>query len=61
MFGRESKRHDPDRIDVDDESQVRHWSQALGVSEEELRTAVEFAGSSAAEVRNYLNRQHSHA
>jgi len=60
MFGRE-KGQDQERINLDDDSQVRYWSRTLGVSEEELRTAVEFAGSSAAEVRNYLSRQHSHA
>jgi len=60
MFGRE-KGQEQERIDLDNDSQVKYWSRTLGVSEEELRTAVEFAGSSAAEVRNYLNRQHSHA
>lgn len=43
-----------DSIDLGQPRQVDHWTQTLGVSEEQLRTAVEHAGSSVEAVRKYL-------
>jgi hypothetical protein len=49
-------RGEPDRsrINLNQEHEVRYWTQALDVTEDELREAVRAAGSSAADVREYL-------
>jgi hypothetical protein len=39
------------------EHEVRYWTQALGVSESQLRSAVESVGSSADKVRAFLSGQ----
>jgi hypothetical protein len=57
--GKQAQGHE--RVDLSEDSEVMYWTQALGVSEEDLRTAVEFAGSSPEAVRDYLSRQHLHA
>jgi hypothetical protein len=38
-------------ISLTQEHEVRYWTQALGVSEERLREAIERVGPSAAKVR----------
>lgn len=43
-----------DPIDLEEPRTVRYWTETLGVSEEQLHTAVEHAGVSAEEVRKYL-------
>jgi Protein of unknown function (DUF3606) len=43
-----------DAIDLEEPRTVRYWTETLGVSEEQLHTAVEHAGVSAEEVRKYL-------
>jgi hypothetical protein len=45
---------DRDRIDMSDEDEVRNWTQSLGVSKEELQSAVQAAGDRADKVREYL-------
>lgn len=45
---------DRDRISLSEDYEVRDWTQALGVSEQELREAVDAVGSSADKVRAYL-------
>lgn len=45
------------RINVNEEWEVRHWTEALGVSKEELERAVQQVGPSAAAVREHLKRQ----
>jgi hypothetical protein len=61
MFTNKSTQaRDHERVDLSDDREVRYWSQALGASEEDLRTAVEFAGSSPEAVRDYLSRQRLH-
>ena len=42
------------RIDVNDPNEVRHWSQSLGVTPEELKAAVSRVGTSAEKVRESL-------
>ncbi|MCW0375958.1 DUF3606 domain-containing protein [Xanthomonas sacchari] len=39
---------DRDRINLHEDDEVRDWTQALGVSADELRAAVQAVGSSAA-------------
>ena len=48
----------PDRryINVDDEYEVSYWSKELGVSADELKSAVQKAGPSVKAVREYLGR-----
>jgi hypothetical protein len=45
---------DRQRINVDQEHEVRYWSQKLGVTPEELRTAVRDVGPMAAAVEQRL-------
>lgn len=50
-------RPDRDRINLSEEHEVRYWTQALGVDEAQLRAAVKAAGSTAAAVREYLQKR----
>lgn len=43
-------------IDVTDPSDVDYWTDALGVSETELRLAVAAVGSSVQDVRDHLGK-----
>jgi hypothetical protein len=45
---------DRNRISLSEEYEMRYWTQALGVSEEELLDAVREVGHSAAAVREHL-------
>ncbi|MGE5170294.1 MAG: DUF3606 domain-containing protein [Rudaea sp.] len=45
---------DRQRINVNQEHEVRYWSQKLGVTPEELRTAVKDVGPMAAAVEQRL-------
>ncbi|KQQ97367.1 DUF3606 domain-containing protein [Massilia sp. Leaf139] len=47
---------DRSRINVHEEWEVRHWTEALGVSREELERAVAEVGVSANAVREHLKR-----
>ena len=42
------------RINLSEEYEVRDWTRSLGVSEDELRGAVDAVGNSADRVREYL-------
>ncbi len=44
------------RINVSQEDEVSYWSQELGVSAEQLKSAVQNAGPSLKAVREYLRR-----
>ncbi len=44
------------RINVHEEWEVRHWTEALGVSKEQLERAVKQVGPSADAVREHLKR-----
>lgn len=45
---------DAARIDLEEEHELRYWTQVLGVSETKLRAAVMFAGVMTGDVRAYL-------
>ena len=47
---------DRDRINTSEDYEVRYWARELGVSEEELRAAVEAVGNGADDVRRPLKR-----
>ena len=49
-------RADRDRINVDQEYEVRDWAKHFGVSEDELRQAVQAAGPMVKDVQRHLNR-----
>ncbi|WP_399683665.1 DUF3606 domain-containing protein [Xenophilus sp.] len=46
--------HDRKLINLNEPYEVRDWTKSLGVSEEELRRAVEAVGNSADKVREHL-------
>lgn len=48
---------DRSRINVHEEWEVRHWTEALGVSKEELERAVKAVGPSVNAVREHLGRR----
>lgn len=52
-----SGQQDRSRINVHEEWEVRHWTEALGVSRAELEKAVAEVGVSAEAVRQYLKRK----
>jgi len=47
---------DRSRISMGEEHEVRYWTQALGVSREELQRAVDKVGNSADAVRKELGK-----
>ncbi|WP_026354617.1 DUF3606 domain-containing protein [Massilia niastensis] len=47
---------DRSRINVHEEWEVRYWTEALGVSKEELERAVKAVGPGAAAVREHLKK-----
>lgn len=47
---------DRSRINVHEPWEVRYWTQELGVTEAQLRAAVNAVGVSAAAVRRHLGR-----
>lgn len=47
---------DSARINVDEPWEVRWWCKSLGVTEEELRKAVQAAGVMVEDVKRYLGR-----
>ena len=47
---------DRDRIDVNEEWELRDWSQKFGVSPDELKRAVQQVGDRAEAVRQHLGK-----
>ncbi|AWH17646.1 DUF3606 domain-containing protein [Stenotrophomonas sp. ZAC14D2_NAIMI4_7] len=47
---------DRDRINVNEDYELQYWTQALGVSADELRAAVKAVGPTAAAVREHLGK-----
>jgi hypothetical protein len=45
---------DRNRISLDEEHEVRYWTNQLGVSREELEQAVKNVGNNAERVREHL-------
>lgn len=56
MSDDKSKRggRDRERIAMDEEYEVRYWTQAFGVSKDELQEAVKSVGNNADAVRRHL-------
>jgi uncharacterized protein DUF3606 len=46
---------DRSRINIHEAHEVRYWTRALGVTEEQLKAAVAKAGVMAADVRRHLD------
>jgi hypothetical protein len=44
------------RINLNEEHELRYWTEALNVSEAQLRTAVGAVGVGAEAVKRFLNR-----
>lgn len=47
---------DAARINLNEDYEVRYWTEELGVSEEELRQAVQRVGSTSKAVREHLQK-----
>ena len=45
------------RISINEEHEVRYWTEALNVSEAQLRAAVSAVGVGAEAVRQFLGRE----
>lgn len=45
---------DRDRISLGEDYEIERWTKSLGVSESELREAVDAVGNNADKVREYL-------
>ena len=59
MSDNKSKRGvaDRNRISLDQDYEVRDWSESLGVSKDELVAAVHAVGNSAEKVKAYLSER----
>lgn len=53
---RQTGKSDDSRIDVDQDHELRYWSEKFGVSRDELRKAVQAAGPVVKDVQRHLNR-----
>jgi hypothetical protein len=51
-------RPDRDRINLEQDYEVRDWCKSLGVTEGELRGAVQAVGNTASKVRQFLQTHH---
>ena len=49
-------KQDRDRINVDEDYELRDWSKSLGVSPDELKSAVAKVGPMAKDVREHLGK-----
>ena len=49
---------DRNRINVNEEWELRYWTKELGLSPDELREAVKTAGTSVKAVREHLGKPH---
>lgn len=47
---------DRDRINIHENYEVEYWTKTLGITAEELRKAVDAAGTSAEAVRKHIKR-----
>ena len=48
---------DRDRINVNEDYELQHWSEKFGVSRDELKEAVKTAGTNAKDVEAYLKNK----
>ena len=53
---KQTGRHDDERIDPDQDHELAYWSEKFGVSQDELRKAVQAAGPMVKDVQRHLNR-----
>jgi hypothetical protein len=53
---KQTGRADDQRINVEQDHELNYWSKELGVSREQLRSAVQQAGSLVRDVRRHLSR-----
>lgn len=53
---KQTGRQDDQRINIEQDHELSYWSKELGVSRDELRSAVQQAGSLVKDVRQHLNR-----
>jgi hypothetical protein len=53
---KETGKPDDSRINVEQDHELRYWSEKLGVSRDELRKAVQAAGPMVKDVQRHLNR-----
>lgn len=58
MADDKSKRGEPDRslINIHEDYELRDWSQRLGVTQDQLKRAVQVVGPSADKVRRFLGK-----
>jgi len=47
---------DSKRINIEEDYEVSYWSDKFGISHDELKKAVNAAGTSAEAVKKYLNK-----
>ena len=47
---------DRDRININEDYELQYWSEKFGISREELKAAVEAAGTQVKDVEEYLNK-----
>jgi hypothetical protein len=50
-------KHDDTRINIDQEHEVKYWSEKLGVSRDQLKSAVAKVGSMVKHVRDHLQHR----
>ena len=53
---KQTGKQDDQRINVEQDHELSYWSKELGVSRDELRSAVQQAGSLVKDVRQHLSR-----
>jgi hypothetical protein len=53
---KQTGRHDDERINPDQDHELAYWSEKFGVSQDELRKAVQAAGPMVKDVQRHLNR-----
>lgn len=47
---------DRDRINLSEDYEIQYWTRELGVSERELRAAVDAVGNTSGAVRDHLGK-----
>jgi hypothetical protein len=53
---KQTGRADDQRINIEQDHELSYWSKELGVSRDELRSAVQQAGPMVRDVRQHLSR-----
>jgi hypothetical protein len=53
---KQTGRADDQRINIEQDHELNYWSRELGVSRDELRSAVQQAGPMVRDVRQHLSR-----